>query len=126
MLMGAGEAVLELAEIKRQLADEMEPYAPEQARTIRTLVADFERIVEPLLPAWVTLGDVARRTGWSRQTLRRRARRLEAQGLARKGGSGEWEIEREAAAEIPPRRGYDPLQEIEDVGELAEILGREE
>lgn len=120
------EAALKLARGYHAFCDALEPYNPETARTIRRVAERFEEVVNQSAPEWILLSQLEVTRGWSRGTLRERAREFEPEGRARKNESGRWEIRRDAALEIPAKSTHQREEiPIGDLEAAAERLARE-
>lgn len=117
------ELALGLSEVWTDHAKALEVLDPEDraARALRRCADELRQVIQTHAPDWISHAQVRLRTGRSDSYLYTVYRQLAAEGRARKGSRG-WEVAREAAAAIPVRRGHDPLQETEDLDELAELL----
>ncbi|MDT8342155.1 MAG: hypothetical protein RQ751_11645 [Longimicrobiales bacterium] len=125
--MDAVEAVLHLTGTWTAEARVLAKYDPEKARMVERMAAAAREAVEANAVPWVPLAEVARRTGYSADTLRTKAKALRPQGLARKMG-GTWHFERGAALKIRPKGRRAPIRpdEMRDVDTLARRLAAEE
>jgi hypothetical protein len=122
MILSPGERVLELVDIHRQEATIVERRGnPSQARLMRSMAEEYERVVTGSLPDWVTLQSVQEAKGWSDRWWWERCRDLEEEGLARKR-AGRWEIHRSALPGIPSKPGH--MEEIEIGGDIRELAAR--
>ena len=126
--MTAGEAVLELASLwEDEAAVLRKRHADERAELLEQLAEEVREVVSSHLSPWVSLAELQDRTGYSADTLRAKAHELRSAGLARKI-SGQWHIERGAAARIrPKRRQHERIQpeEMRDTKALARRLAAE-
>lgn len=122
----AARALADLAAAWEDDAGVMEHYDAEdpKAKVLRSCATALRELLEELAPEWVGLPTVQACTGWSSSTLRKRARRLEEAGRARKTSAGEWELEREAALEIAVKDDRLDLEGM-TIPEMARKLGRE-
>ena len=119
-----GVAVLELVREQREKAAVVEEFNPTEAAFIRRIADQYEEAVKLSMPEWWTLAAVQAAKPWSMKALRRRARRLQSEGRARKNpGNGHWEIRWDAVMEMndPPVR----LEEVDpdDEAMLDELAG---
>lgn len=119
-------ALSELAELWEEHADAQVRYDPQdpKAKTLARCAADLRKILGDHTPEWVSIGMVAKTTGRSLSTLRRRCPELAAEGRARKRG-GRWEIALEAALELPRVGTSVDLNDAEDLDSLARLLGQD-
>lgn len=129
MILAAADALAELARTWEDDARVHRRYNPADpaADLLERVAADLRRVLGETAPQWVPLASVAQWTGWSRPTLRKRCRdELAPRGMARKVGAGEWEVAMEAAVQWPRTRRRVDVSRVEDLAELARIMGREE
>lgn len=121
-------ALQQLAELWEQHAQSERRYDPDapKANVLDRCAADIRRIIDEASPEWVPIRTVHLTTGQSMAWLRRRCDELQAEGRARKGRGGRWEIALDAAVELPRRRERPALDPSDDLDTLARMLGREE
>lgn len=120
--LSPAEAALEVVQVHRDLADAIEAFAPDRAAAIRTVCDRMESAIRPRLPEWCGLDEVQRHTGWSKSKLRKDARDLEEEGLARRNPY--WQIRREAIGdEVPVKKGHErELIDMDDISGTARRL----
>lgn len=122
MIMSPGERVLEMTELHRLEAELLERRGLEnEARLMRSIAEDYERVVRQAIPEWVSLDQAQRSKGWSDRWWRERCRELEPEDLARKH-RGRWQIHRSALADLPRKPGRQ--EEIEMEGDVRELAAR--
>lgn len=130
MIIGTHEALRRLAREWERDAGQATKYDPADPKAL-VLAACAERlrgVLERHAQDWVSIGAVQAWSGWSRQTIRRRCRdELEPRGEARKGQSGEWEVDMRAALAWPQRSTTEAITDgTADLSELARIVARAE
>ncbi len=118
-----GDGLLSIAESWEEQAEVLEVHHTESdvARVLRQCASTVRRHVETSRPDEVSMTTVKDRTGWSDSWLRRRVKTLAEQGRARKRGR-EWYLDRDAALQIPVKRGHEPP--LTDSGSLIEMADR--
>lgn len=126
--LAAMEALQELAETWEDDARRISVYLPESthATVLEKCAQDLRRVAGEARPEWVTLRAIRERTGRSASWLYRTCRALAREGKARRTSRG-WEVRFDAALTIPLRQGrrQPPLKSLDDLSELAAVLGRE-
>ena len=115
-------ANLELADIWDEQAQGLEKFDSEDraAKTLRMCAEDVRKTTEEHAQEWISHHTIRQRTGWSDVYLRRIYQGLRSSGQARKH-RGQWEVVREAALEIQPKRGHEPLEGL-SIPEMARAL----
>ena len=105
------EANLKLANIWDEQAKGLEKFDTDDraAKTLRMCAEDVRKTTLEHAQEWIPNYVIRQRTGWSEVYLRKMYQRLEKTGQARKR-KGQWEVLRNAALEIHPRRGHEPLE----------------
>lgn len=102
-MLGTDEAVLGLVRIHREEAAVLERrHDAAQAKLLRDIATEYERVVQRTRPDWLSIAAVQARTGWSTRNLWDRAQCFaeETPPRARKK-RGRWQFERSAVEEIP-------------------------
>lgn len=128
MILGQIEDLKTLIGIWRGDAERIRRYDPKDkaATTLEACVEDLQRVLGATAPDWVPISALQVWTRWSRQTLVKRCRELEARGEARKGRNG-WEVTLEAALAWPQKTAaHVDVNQVSDLQELARLLGRRE
>lgn len=121
-----GVAVLERVKVHRQRAEDMAPYAPQQAELLRTLASEYERAVLDSMEEWWTLAAVQQAKPWSMKWLRERCRDLVGERKARKAENGHWEMRWDAVLALPsPPVRLEEIDVGEDLDALADALAAE-
>jgi hypothetical protein len=122
-----GEAMASLARVWADKAEAFRAYAPDDAtaRVLERCAQELREVVQSTAPSWVTHREIVARTGWSPQWLYRRYHALEVEQRARRTTRG-WEVSYAAAMQIPIKAGARSIEGVDDIEELARILGGRE